>query len=490
MSIWPLVNEYFKTNYFLAVFLVVLILLSLYKYTPLAGKLKLKWPLATLLLIVLSGFVLRVGWISFSSHEIKFTRGHENVKENDLINIHAVELTEGKWFLNEDGTSSGRRPIGYPVFLGLIYKLFGVQLKYVWISNLAFYALTAALIYAMGCCIFSSRVALIATFLFTIYPISVYSVNMTTDENLFLPLWYLGLYLIFCEVRGQPIRRNWVLYGIIFGYTTMTRTHSIFMPLIIGLMYFLKKMRWKKIILATLTVAMMMQLLNVPWIIRNYKAWGVPVLYGANFHYVYSHFNSTASIEGWGHIPRKGEPGYSEELEAAMATRNEGLMHRQAKKEMIRWIITHPSTFLVMGSGRLLHFMNWNRKGGVWPIWYQYSDSKEFYDSGQPLPGSPISVLEEIAFLAYYLIFHISLLSIILLVRRWRTFDRAKKNSLIILCACFAFYFLEHMVIFSHRKYRFPLEPLMILIASYAIDYVMIEFRWEKITSPLQRITK
>ena len=44
------------------------------------------------------------------------------LQENDYINIHAIELTEGIWFHGKQGTPIGRRPIGYPIVLGVLLR--------------------------------------------------------------------------------------------------------------------------------------------------------------------------------------------------------------------------------------------------------------------------------------------------------------------------------------------------------------------------------
>ena len=46
--------------------------------------------------------------------------------------------------------------------------------------------------------------------------------------------------------------------------------------------------------------------------------------------------------------------------------------------------------------------MNWNRKGGVWPIWYQYYEGA--YDKNRPLSTFARNLIEKLAFSFYYII--------------------------------------------------------------------------------------
>ncbi|MCX5666798.1 MAG: glycosyltransferase family 39 protein [Candidatus Omnitrophica bacterium] len=404
-------------------------------------------------------------------------------------------MTEGKWFLNDDGTPSGHRPIGYPMLLGLCYKLFGVNKAVAYSLNMILFVISAYLVYYLAEAIFSRRIAYLATLMFSIYPISIYSIVLNTDEHLFLPVWYLGLLLLFREIQGKPSRLKLLCYGLLFGYATMTRTHSIFMPLVVGFSYILLKYSWKRVLVGAMSVLVIMQLINLPWVIRNYKAWGVPVLYTATALYVYSQLNSSATAEGsGGHIPAEGELGYSEDLAKAMEEKNEGLQHTLANREMKKWIIKHPAEFLNLGICRVLVFMGWNRKG-VWPIWFQYYDGS--YDPKRPLPQAVRDVLEELAFVAYYLVFFSFIFSIFMLIRRRKKLSATTKTLLLVLGSCFIFWFAEHMIIYPDRKYRFPIEPLMIIVGAYFLEYIIFTFRWsafkpgnlKKIFFPLRRRT-
>ncbi len=467
--------DYFKTNYFTFFFAVTLFFLSVFKYFKFYRIHSTK---TALILILLLGLFARIFWLNFSSHETKSAWGSPNLAENDLINIYAIDITNGKWFLDQDGTPSGRRPIGYPLFLALFYKIFGPNLWVADTVNLLLFLVSAYLVFLMTKAIFSEPVALLATLIYCIYPISIYSIALLTDEHLFLPLWYLGLYWLILEIKGRPVRGALVWYGLIFGYATMTRTQVIFMPAVVAVSYWLLRYRWKKILASFIFVALLMQLVNLPWLIRNYKAWGVPVLYTTTAFYIYSYVNSNATPEGGGHIPEKGEEGYSEELERVRLSKNAGRYHVLCNREMTKWIMGHPARFLALGTSRVLIFMGWNRTG-VWPIWVQYYEGA--YDSARPLPPAVRHFLEEIAYLFYYIIFFSFFISILYLFAQRKALEPQSRISLMMLGLCFLLWCAEQMIIYPDRKYRYPLEPLMIIVASFFLDYVLRTFRWEKL---------
>ena len=407
--------------------------------------------------------------------------------ESDITNIQALELTQGVWFYDDQGAPSARRPIGYPLLLGLVYKIFG---PFAWAAyglNLALFSGGLWLVYLLGKIIFDETAGGLGAFFYSVYPVSVYSIKLITDEHLFVPLWFLGLYLLLREMKGRPARWPLLWYGIIFGAATMTRTHSIFMPLVVAFAYFLIKAPWKKIVMGFLAVAFFMQLVNLPWVIRNYKIWGVPVLYTANNSYVYRDLNSSATPEGGGHIPGKGEEGYSAELEEAKKAGGVKY-HVLSGQLMTQWILNHPKQFLLLGTSRAIYFMGWNRSGGVWPTWFQFQEGS--FDPARPIPQAVKDLLEETAYAFYYALLFCFMFSIFLIAKRWRRLSGETRRAILVLGSCFIFWLMEHMVIYPDRKYRFPLEPLMIIVGSVFIGWVVFQFKWRRPGWPEKTVLK
>lgn len=470
--------SYVKTNYFTLYLIGVLLFLSLVKYVKI-GEWKIFFRRKTVLwiLIIALGLSLRFLWLEISSFEPKFSwETNQALSEFDLINIHAVDLTHGIWFQDAEGNPSGRRPIGYPLFLGVLYNIFGAKASVAWIFHLILFLLTTFFIFKIAQFIFSERVGFLAAFLFSLYPISVFTVKLITDEHLLLPVFYAGIVLLLKDLKKDHLKWGWIWYGLLFGYATIIRTHPIYMPCVIAIAYFLVKRSWSRIVGIFFGTLFVMQLINLPWAIRNYKAWGVPVLYTATSCFIYHQVNSTARPEGGGHIPQRGEPDWSPRLEEALASQNPGLIHLECGREMRKWILHHPMKFLSLGIAKALLFMGWDRRG-VWPIWFQYSEGA--YDPSRPLPQVLRHFLEESAYISYYILFFCFIFALILWVRKKG--GASSKIMMIVLLSIFAFWLFEHMIIYPDRKYRFPLEPLMIVIASYFLDYLIFIFKWEKI---------
>ncbi len=423
-------------------------------------------PRTAFLLICALGLLLRMGWLGYSTHEPKFAwRAQGELIENDIVNIQAAELSEGKWFLNEDGTPSARRPIGYPIALGALYKIFGAKAEVAWVFHLVLFLVTVWILYEMTALLFGPRLALASAFLFSINPISIYSVKLVTDEHLFLPLWYGGLLLLFYDIHKRNLKAGWLWYGLLFGLAAMTRTYAIMMPFIVGLAFWAKHKDLKKAVANCLLTLLVMQTINLPWVVRNYKAFGVPVIYAVASHSLYYSTNPSASPLGTMH-PEKGTPGYSAEFEAARESGNEGLMQKYANQAIIRWIVSDPAAFIDLGLSKILYFMHWGKSKGVWPLWYQFQEGH--YDPAHKVPQGVMKALEEYAFFFYFVTFHFFLFALVHIA----FFGKRKISGDNLICiqvilACFACWLAMHMIIMPDPKYRFPLEPLMGVFAVY-----------------------
>lgn len=424
-------------------------------------------------------------WIYTSPYQTKADWG-SSPTDFDLINIHAVDITRGVWFQNADGSPSGRRPIGYPMFLGLWYRLFGAHLAAAWALQVLLAVAMTILIYLIGKYTFSERVGSMAAFLFSCYPVSVYSSKLTTDEHLFLPLLYLGLFLLIRDIAASSYRlRNWVVYGAIFGYAAMTRTHAIVAPLVIASAYLAVKLNKKKILLAVVVVFAVMQLLNLPWVIRNYRAWKVPVLYTATGQFVYGQLNSSARGNGGGHIPLRGEEGFSEELDRALASGNEGMVHKTASGLMIKWCLRHPVQFTMLGMEKTLEFMGVNRRG-VWPLWFEYADGS--FDRKKALSPKARKILEHAAYAHYYILFFTFIFSLFYIKKKYRVLPFYSRAAVTALSATFLLFLAEQFFIYADRKYRFPLEPIMLIFACACIDYLIFEFKFKLKLNPKKEV--
>lgn len=496
MTLLPYLHEYLKTNYFTFILFSILILSVFIKYSPAGAILKTdpslkgipsKKIFLYLTLFCLLGVALRLLWLSVCHYRPAFSWGeltHQQTwTEYNEINIDAALIKDGVWFRSAEGLAQARRPIGYPVFLGFFYAIFGANTHTLYILNLLLFVVSLFLVYKIASTIFDERAGLMAAFFYSIYPLSVYGTSLSLDEHLFMPLWFLGLYLLFLEIKGKKIRFALLWYGLIFGYATMTRTHGMFMPVVVGCAYFLIKRSWKQILTAVFVVYLIGQAINLPWTIRNYRQWGIYMPYTATFFNIYYANNPAVKrADKNGEIPKPGEEGYNASLTQAIAVYDVPQMEKISRQEVRRWILTHPGQFAFLGTARLLHFMGTSRERGIWAIDLVEQALKDRPDI--KLKPEARHVFEEMAFGFYYVLFYFFLLGLIWIVRTWRSRSPIQQKTLTVIGTCFLFYLAEQFLIYPERKYRFPLEFFMLMAGSAFLNFLLYDFR------PLDKLLK
>lgn len=488
-KIWPHLCVYLKTNRYTGILLLVLAAAFLLgrsrEIRDGLDKISAnpRRNLIVLAAMILFGVVLRLGWLSICEYRPAFewpasTTEVKVLTEYDQINITASDITRGVWFRDAQGQALVRRPIGYPVFLALFYKLFGRSYAVVYALQLFLFAATVVLIFLLASQAFDARVGLLAAFLFTIYPLSIYSIVLTLDEHLFLPLWYFGLYLLFREIKQRPVPWSWLWYGVIFGYAAMTRTHAIFMPLVVALVFIRLKYRWKKIFLSVLAVFFVGQLINLPWVMRNLREFDAPIFYLAGNHYLYFTNNPQAFVTrehyDMQRYPHPGEQGYSEKvrrLELAINANDWKVVQCLGAELTREWILSHPGDFLTLGTQKVLHFFSPDRSRGLWAI-DLVSEATKLTPDKQLKPSLRMAA-EDWAYGFYYAVLYLFFLGVGRTRAVRRQLSAIQKNSLFCFGLCFLFYAGLHFVMYPERKYRFPLEPLMIIFAASFLVFLV-----------------
>jgi 4-amino-4-deoxy-L-arabinose transferase-like glycosyltransferase len=184
-------------------------------------------------------------------------------------------------------------PPGYPVFLGLIYDLFGVHHRVAVFVQVILGSATTAFVYLIALRVTSAwgeiaarRVALIAALLVACNPTFIFVTNLLASENLFAFWLCLGLWL---ALRPMVRRRDAILVGVALVLATYTRAIGIVVPFVIAWTWFRTwsdRTAWRR---ATLWMFAAFFALLLPWTVRNAVVVGSPALIshggGINFYY-------------------------------------------------------------------------------------------------------------------------------------------------------------------------------------------------------------
>ncbi len=121
------------------------------------------------------------------------------------------------------------RGFGYSFVLGIIYKIFGINLFAAKLLNVFLSALTGILLYLIAEYLFDERVARITTILYLIWPAQIMYSSVLASEHLFIFVLFLGvaIYIGAIKVKSDDKYLNIFLAGVVFGLAYTVRFLSL-----------------------------------------------------------------------------------------------------------------------------------------------------------------------------------------------------------------------------------------------------------------------
>jgi 4-amino-4-deoxy-L-arabinose transferase-like glycosyltransferase len=387
-------------------------------------------------------FVLRAGWA------LVFGRIEQGPNDALFYEIAASNLASGHGYSQLFGGATAHWPPGYPFLVSLLYEVFGIHVKLGLALNVGFGAATAGLLYLVAREAMGRAGGLVAGVTFAILPAPIFFTGLFLSEStfIFMLVGFLALALFLPERRWTP-----VLLGVVAGLAALTKGEGVLLPVIPLAMWWGQTARgpWLRRS-AVLLVAMALTIL--PWTIRNAIEMDafIPVATNASTT-LWSGHNSEANggavyapASLLDRIPKRISPTEHEVEEA-----------RLLRREAIDWAIRNPHKELGLIPRKLLSLGN--ATSGVFPIWFNAP-------GGRPVGTSSVLVFSVVGDAFDYFLILVTLASVVLLGARrlWR-FHPLMRGALAYLIASLVTY---GFVYYGQFRYRLPMEPLMILVAT------------------------
>jgi 4-amino-4-deoxy-L-arabinose transferase-like glycosyltransferase len=224
--------------------------------------------------VILSSFIL---WLyllqgsAFNYPFLSFDSTEFNLLATNIINLHQFTLSSEPPFLPE----SFRTP-GYPVFLALIKLVFNNNF-FIPLTQIFLLGLCTVILFKILLSFLDNKVAFIVSLLFSIEPTVIYHSLVALSDMFFVFLLLLSIFY-FVKLMENP--GDWffaVLTGVFLGLSCLVKPIGQFLPLLFLfflLVYFYKKYNRKIILIACLLIVTFLFTVS-PWLIRNYKQYGV-----------------------------------------------------------------------------------------------------------------------------------------------------------------------------------------------------------------------
>ena len=189
-------------------------------------------------------------------------------------------LTSGTFSLSRENPEIPLliRTPGYPIFIAIIYTIFGQKDIALVIANIILSCLSIILINKILNNLISKEATSIGTFLYAFEPLSISLIYYVLPQIFFQFLLFLIIMYSLKLLRINFSIKNWILFGFSLAITSIVKPVSFYLicPLIIGVIFFLYKNKIKFLIITKYLTIISIPLIIVlgGWLYRNYLITG------------------------------------------------------------------------------------------------------------------------------------------------------------------------------------------------------------------------
>ncbi len=339
------------------------------------------------------------------------------------------------------GPSAWAPPI-YPYILATIFKVLGIySAASAWTIlafNSVFGALTCITICKIGEKIYGTSMARAAAWTWAVFPYAIYwPVRVVWEASLSAFLLSLGLLLTLHLADRPPRKRNWILFGFLWGTIALTNTALLSMlPFFLLWLLYRSPQRLRYFTGMGLSGVVALAIIS-PWLARNYSAFGKFVLVRDNLPLELYVANNENSNGLW---TRREHPGNDPEARLRFQQLGELSFMEEKQRQFRQFVSEHPGRFVSFTWKRALYF------------WIGTPQNAEI-GGHNLLPARHLSF-----FLA-------STLAFAGLWWAWRD----KKCGTFLFACLLIIYPLPYYLVNPFPRYKHPIEPEMILLIVFTI---------------------
>lgn len=392
----------------------------------------------SLILIVVLGLVIRILFALYLENKLYWD------DEFDYDRL-AAQIIESKIYTNEGGAPTAFRAPGYPLFLALNYAIFGRHFFAVRMVQALVDCLTLILIFIIARQIFNQKVANISALLYVIYPLFIYTASTFFPTTLSILLLALFIYLLVSLRQNRSIGKL-MFIGLIAGLSVLTvPTFLAFILLALGWLYFdLKKVDPRRLLSIGIIVFFMILTL-LPWLMRNCRVYQKPFLIAAN-----SGYNFWMGNNPWATMTTGNSIRFPDYLAKKLSqAKTEAEQEKIFYEDAFQYVKKNPGKFI---------FLTFKKAVNLWQLY--------------PTPTTGYKMMATLSKVMSVLSYGpILLLAIFGLMFSWR--ERREYTFLFILL--FVSFTIGYAFFITKARFRLPLDPYLIILASYAMAKV-----WQK----------
>lgn len=400
----------------------------------------------------LAGLILRMWWCQ--------GMWPEPVSDFYFYFQAAEKLSQGLGYLNPDFTQAAFYPIGYPLYLSLIFEVMGANLVSVYILNMVSYLLTYQALHLLASRLdVSPRMIIYLLWVYALYPNHIYYCSLASGEVLFgaLLLWYLYLSQLWDR------RNSWwyaCLSACVLAAALYIKPQVALLPLLLTgfrlASSFATSTLWQ-LAVHYMIVWMMLQ----PYYYRNYKEFGE-----YTFTHHYSGYNMYIANR-----PTANEQYRLDSSEVAsigiLPTDAPRVRNEKFRQAALHYIVSRP-----------LHFAGLLLRKCVW----MYSNEIDgiYWNLRGKYPTQKIKLKEAVLhpdrsnfpplYLGFAAIAQLSWIMLLLLAA-WSVYTIYSYGAWgrpmwVVLTLCY--FAAIHLALVASARYHYYMVPLMLLLIGYA----------------------
>jgi 4-amino-4-deoxy-L-arabinose transferase-like glycosyltransferase len=214
------------------------------------------------LLLIATALLIRLTWcLAMAPRQPQF--------DEHFYIAQAVNVAEGKGYIDEKGRPAAYWPVGYPTVLASTYAVFGQTPLPGILLQVIFGIGACVLISIVGSAAFEPIVGRLAALLLALYPNHISYSTLFLTEPLFTLLLMISIALLLKGAKQETTAT--AAAGFVIGLATLVRPMILLFPLALPLWYWRTGLRPAAIIKRTLLAFCFTLVAISPWLIRNHR---------------------------------------------------------------------------------------------------------------------------------------------------------------------------------------------------------------------------
>ncbi len=347
----------------------------------------------------------------------------------------------------------------YTYILALVFKIFGIYSQgsafVILFLNSLFSSITCIVVYYIGKITIHSRVGFLSAIFLAIYPPSIWH-SINTIWNTTLSAFLMSALILYAVASINKLNL-WksVVGGILMGFTTLVNPGSmIFYPFYFYWIYSKIGSNHRKASIYIILTTLFFLFTIAPWVIRNYNAFGkfIPVKSNLGLEL---RLGNNPNADGT-FVMKKGtklHPTFSDEEMARFKAMKEIAYAKYSLEEAKKFIYGNPLKFVSLSVKRFYLFWCGDlSKGNSWKGNIRNIDN-----------------LDEFKKIFFILPIPFFIFGIVMAVRK-------KVDISLFMYLVFSYplmYYITHVA----NRYRYPIEPFILIIGSYGVYVIYDKLR-------------